>query len=105
MPDQPVITPALEDRARAENAEGLLDVVVELADDPQAAMTVPAQQESFERAASPVADAIAQLGGDVVDKAWINRTLRARVPAKGLEQLSTHAAVTALDVPHQIEPD
>jgi hypothetical protein len=98
----PVITPALEDRAQQESDDGLLDVVVELVPDSAAAPTVPAKRESFESAAAPVEVEISRLGGAVTGKAWINRTLRAQVPASRLSELSASEYVTALDVPHQI---
>jgi hypothetical protein len=100
-----VITDALAKVAREAGGDGLVDVVVELGEDPQAAKTAPALRESFESAAAPVSDTIAALGGSVTDKAWINRTLRAQVPAARLPELSQHEYVNALDAPRAIEPD
>ena len=100
-----MITSALAKLASEAGADRLVDVVVELSDDPAAAKTVPARRESFETAAVPVTAAIAQLGGSVTDQAWINRTLRAKVPAARLPELDEHEAVTALDAPRALELD
>jgi hypothetical protein len=100
-----VITSALAKLASEAGADRLVDVVVELSDDPDAEHTVPARRESFETAAEPVTQAIAELGGSVTDKAWINRTLRAQVPAARLPELNEHESVTALDAPRAIELD
>jgi hypothetical protein len=100
-----VITDALAKLASEAGGDGLVDVVVELSDDPQAEKTVPALRESFETAAEPVTETIAALGGAVTDKAWINRTLRAQVPAARLPELSDHAYVSALDTPRRLETD
>jgi hypothetical protein len=106
MPDQPtIINPELERRAQGEDAEKLLDVIVELHQDPDEEQSATQLRESFSRAKEPVSDAIAQLGGAVTGEAWINHTLRARVPAQSLESLSDLDAVRALDVPHEITPD
>jgi hypothetical protein len=83
----------------------LVDVVVELRDDPSAEQTMPALRASFESAAAPVAETIEQLGGSVAETAWINRTMRARVPARRLPELERHESVTGLDVPHRITPE
>jgi hypothetical protein len=83
----------------------LLDIIVELAPDTQNARTAPQLEESFERTAEPVATAISELGGELVGKAWLNRTLRARVPAQHLRDLMQLDEVTSLDVPHRVTPD
>lgn len=102
---QTKITPELESRARSEDGEALLDVIVEL--EPPAPERVSAAElkVAFRQAADPVAEAIAGLGGEVEGEAWINSTLRARVPVASLGDLSDLEAVAALDVPHQLTPD
>lgn len=105
MQEPPIIHPALERRASSEAADNLLDVVVELYQDPSQEATADAMRESFRQAKKAVADTIAALGGRVVDEAWINSTLRVRVPASALKQLSDLDTVRALDVPHDLIPD
>lgn len=98
------ITPEL--RARADSDAGdLVDVVVELYGANGGATSVPQMKSAFSHAAVPVSEAIAGLGGEVTAEAWINQTLRARVPAHGLAQLADLEHVSALDVPHRIEPE
>lgn len=98
------ITPELESRAESEADDALLDVIVELAGPAQRA-TVDETKAAFRENAEPVAQAITGLGGEVQGEAWINSTLKARIPARGLRDLSNIEAVAALDVPHRITPD
>jgi hypothetical protein len=107
------VTPDLASQMDAVDEEGLLDVVVELytptqrsavpAGDRQAAMTQ--MKEAFQAAADPVIQLILSYGGEVRGEAWINQTVRARVPAKLIEQLTAADSVTAVDVHRQIEPE
>lgn len=100
----PKITPALDERIRAEADDRLLDVVVELAGDaPEGGM--PELRQAFRDAAAPVEERIARAGGEVLDGAWLNRTLRAKVPAARLRELGDLDQVAALDVPHRVTPD
>ena len=105
------VTSDLESRVgRSDNAQ-LLDVVVELhpveplhyAGHPQAKMQ--ALKEAFERSSTDVERTILAEGGEVVDRAWINRTVRARIPAKAIASLAQHDEISVIDVPHAIEPD
>lgn len=92
---------------------GLLDVVIELHGGVEAgknatqsrADRIAALKESFNRSAAPVEEAVRKVGGEVTGHAWINQTLRARVPADKVKQLSEHDRVAKLDIPHPIERD
>jgi hypothetical protein len=107
------VTPALASRLEAAGDDGLLEIVVELENPPapksvgradrRAAME--AMKEDFRAAADPVEQAIQAAGGEVTGKAWLNHTLRARVPAKSVRGLVEHASVAAVDVPKPLEPD
>jgi hypothetical protein len=59
----------------------------------------------FETEAEPVEAAIENAGGQVLDRAWINHTMRALVPAGSLASLSTLDNVETLDLPRFIERD
>jgi hypothetical protein len=48
-------------------------------------------------------DKIASLGGEVLDQAWLNSTISARVPKHGLEVLEHDDRVQSIDLPHAIE--
>jgi hypothetical protein len=107
------VTSALASKLDEADDDGLLEIVVELAGpaapaavergDRRAAME--AMKEGFRAAADPVEQAIRSGGGEVTGKAWINNTLRARVPAKSLPRIVEQASVTAVDVPKPLEPE
>ncbi|MDQ3740517.1 MAG: hypothetical protein M3320_10070 [Actinomycetota bacterium] len=99
------LTESLRARIAEQQGEELLDVVVELEQDAAAQTSMPEAQRSFSARAEPVESAIAEAGGEVVDAAWINSTLRARVPAKKLRDVTSVDHVTAVDLPRAIEPD
>lgn len=99
--------------ARANESE-LVDIVLELR--PQAASSpepetgsrsdrVAARKEAFVRIAAPVEEAIRQAGGEVTGSAWINQTVRARVPARGVKDLCAHEEVRAVDAPRLLRPE
>lgn len=102
-PDQK-ISPELGSRV-ASDGNSVLDVVVELGPDTQDAPTAPKLRQSFELAAEPVTSTITNLGGEIVGKAWLNRTLRAKIPAQRLAELTGLDEVALLDVPHGLTPD
>ncbi len=66
---------------------------------------IAARKESFARISFPVETAISQAGGEVTEKAWINRTLRAKLPAKSLQRICELHEVEKLDASREIELD
>lgn len=60
-------------------------------------------QEDFTQQAAAVAAAIEKAGGEVLDHAWINKTLKARVPVGSIDTISEDAEVTAVDLPEKIQ--
>lgn len=99
------LTAGLRSELEKRPDDAVLDIVVELAHDAEAPRSIEEARQAFTERAEPVESAIAELGGVVVDKAWINSTLHARVPAGLLPRLSGVESVAALDVPHRITPD
>lgn len=107
------LSPTLVSKVETAHADDLVDVVLELQPaDPAIAAgarsrseKIAAHQEAFSRRSEPVESAIRQVGGEVIGSAWVNRTVRARVPARGLSHLSDLEPVAVLDVPHKLEPD
>jgi hypothetical protein len=94
--------------------DDLLEVVVELAEpDDAAAGKAPAgrseriahMKESFHAQATPVEQSIASMGGEVLGKAWINRTIHARVPARSVPELARAGSIAAVDTPHGLTPE
>jgi hypothetical protein len=111
--DAAKLKPDLTTRLAQAAAEDVLDVVVEMDAQTEPAAAAPQsrseqitlRKEKFDHDVVPVEEAIHEAGGEVVGRAWINQTVRARVPAQGVEQLSEHEKVAALDVPRRLEAD
>jgi hypothetical protein len=99
------ITPDLAAEVDAAESSNLLDVVVELAGDAEEASDMTAAKEAFARVADPVTEVISASGGHVLEGAWINNTLRARVPAGAVSEVAGADGVSAVDVPHKLEAD
>lgn len=99
------ITPDLAAQLDTAESTDLLDVIVALDGGRDEATDMAAAKEAFDRAAEPVTEIVAELGGEVVDGAWINQTLRARVPARGVADVAGFDGVAAVDVPHAIQAD
>ena len=95
------------------DASEMLDVIIELrpenepkAQQPQSrAEKIATLKENFIRDLAPVEEAVRNAGGELTGQAWINRTVRARVPTDFVRQLSEHEQVAKLDVPHAIKRD
>jgi hypothetical protein len=99
------ISSELGSRAAREHEAELVDVIVELRPAGHDTPSAAAARASFEHDAEPVVSTIAQLGGEVTGRAWLNRTLRARVPPGRLAELSDHTQISTLDIPRAIRPD
>ena len=104
------LTASLESELRDKDADELIDIIMELA--PAEATTsvdkrekVAALKAAFDRVSQPIVEAVQQLGGEVTGRGWINRTLRARVPAKALGLLSTSDAIESVDAPHKLQAE
>lgn len=61
-----------------------------------------ARKQRFLNACAPVERRIQKMGGEVLDHAWLNQTLRVRVPARIVEQLSEPECVTLVDTPARL---
>src|SRR5829696_1729764 len=99
------VTPKLAAEVDAADSSNLLDVVVELEGGGEEADDMAAAKEAFARAVEPVAEVIAGAGGQVLEGAWINQTLRARVPARAVSHLAGTDGVSVVDVPHRLEAE
>lgn len=93
----------------------LLDVIVELehetsinsarSNSKSRSEQINERKASFARISSPVENVINEVGGKVLEKAWINNTLLAKLPAAGLKTVSELKEVEILDAPHSLESD
>src|SRR5215204_3560718 len=107
------LTPDLTTQLTQAAGDDVLDVVVEL--DPRTGPATATPQsrseqialrnDAFSNDVVPVEETIHEVGGEVVDRAWVNQTVLARVPARGVEQLSELEKVAALDVPRTLEAE
>lgn len=104
----------LSDELEKIDSSELLDVILELRSDsrPETAQgvnsrreKVAALKEAFERNLAPVEEVVRKAGGEIMGSAWINQTVRARVPAKNVKELSEHDKIIAVDIPHALTPD
>jgi hypothetical protein len=97
------LTADLESLVQNVDARELVDVVVEL--DTRQGIDDGALEEWFSAVATSVADQIAALGGQVTGTAWINQTLKARLQAERVAELSQLDEIEVVDVPHKITLD
>ncbi len=103
-------------RMKKANASDLLEIILELY--PQAeseaaaapgaqsrSSKIAAKKEAFSRNVASVEEAVRKVGGEITGLAWINQVVRARVPVQGVQELSKHEKVAALDTPHSLKSD
>lgn len=104
----------LSERLKGTDGADLVEVVVRLgssaaeAAEPESRSRqemIAAKKEAFSRSMAPVEDAVRRAGGEITGHAWINRTIRARVPAGRVEELAEQETVEALSVPRLLEPE
>src|SRR5262249_12236005 len=105
------VSDELREKLAQPDAAGMLEVIIELHDsseplaqqDQSRQEKIAAMRESFIRDVAPIEDAVQRAGGEVTGHAWINRTLRARVPAGEIEQLAVNEQIARIDMPHKLE--
>lgn len=105
MESRPNITPDLAAQLDAAESTDVVDVIVELAGGGDEASDMAAAKEAFNRAAGPITEVVAGVGGEVVDGAWINHTLHARLPAAAVPDVADADGVAAVDVPHAVQAE
>lgn len=107
--DAAKFTTELSARTAEAREDQPLDVVIELSPgkrlvaDDRSLMEV--QRSAFEHDAQLLEEAVVAAGGEVLGTAWLNRTLKARVPLGSLRTLSELDIVETLDVPHTLRAD
>ncbi len=69
------------------------------------AQKIAAMKQSFSVSAEPIERAIESYGGEVIDRAWINQSLKVRLPRERVEALSEREDVERVDTPRAIQPD
>jgi hypothetical protein len=104
------LSPRLRQELGAVDESSQVEVIVELQplEPPKAASRqerMAAMKEGFERELRPVAEKIVQAGGQVLETAWLNQTVRGRIPAGAVERVAEHETVSGIDLPHKLEPE
>jgi hypothetical protein len=107
------VTEQLRKELERSEASDMVDVVIELRAEsgPRAqqaqtrAEKIATLKDNFIRDLAPVEQAVRNAGGELTGQAWINRTVRARVPTDCVKQLSEHDQVAKVDLPHALEHD
>jgi hypothetical protein len=62
-------------------------------------------KDRFDRRIVPLQETIRKIGGEITGQAWINETLRVRVPADKVKLLSDDDDVAKVDIPHPLTRD
>lgn len=107
------LTRQLRDRLDRTPDDSLVEVVLEILsndDEPPAAGAsrselMEAARKRFREAVAPVEEHVQRLGGEVLDRGWLNRTLRVRVPKRSVNQVTESASVRSADTPRPISRD
>lgn len=81
-----------------------VEVVLEL-DHDAAPIDMAHAKTAFEVLARPVERAIAEAGGTVGGKAWINGTIQATMPLPAVDKMAEINGVSAIDLPRTINAD
>ena len=99
------ISPALTDRLSRTTPTELVEIVLELIPPPPpVAAASPSRRDlvalkdAFAVESLPIEQIIDQVGGVVLERLWLNHTLKARVPAARLDQLVGSPRIVAIDV-------
>jgi hypothetical protein len=104
------LSPRLRQELGVVDESSQVEVIVELqpVEMPKAASRqerMAAMKEGFERELRPVAENIIEAGGQVLETAWLNQTVRSRIPAREVSHVAEHETVTCIDLPHKLELD
>jgi hypothetical protein len=104
------LSPRVTERLASLDGRSPVEVVVEMlpVEIPATgsrASRIEAVRAGFEQELRRVAERITAAGGEVLETAWINQTVRSSIPAAGLVRVAEDHAVTAIDLPRPLEPD
>jgi hypothetical protein len=96
-------------RARLEQIprDSLIEVILEISGGEGAPLRAGAsrgelmatRRQQFLETVAPVERRIHNMGGEVLDHVWLNQTLRVRVPAGNVDQLTEPDCVASVDAP------
>jgi hypothetical protein len=66
---------------------------------------IAALKTHFSASAEPIERAIESSGGEVLDRAWLNQSLKARLPREAVEALGEREDVDLVDTPRALRAD
>jgi len=69
------------------------------------AQKIAALKKDFSASAAPIEQAIERCGGTVLDRAWINQSIKARLPREAVEALGEREDVELVDTPRALQAD
>jgi hypothetical protein len=99
------VTPKLAEKIAASEPAEWLNVIVELDGGDDNVSDIATAKQEFHDVADPIIAAINALGNDVVNRAWINHTLRVRILAGDVKLIADLDGVVAVDVAQMIGAD
>lgn len=89
-----------------------IEVIVELKNDPNHLASLISRQAkitnikiSFSEQLESINNVLKNTGGIILDTAWINKTIKVRIPVNGLNELANIQSIKIIDLPHQIRRD
>jgi hypothetical protein len=108
------ISESLAERLHSSADDDMVELVVELDTPPPT--TAPAREssrrerttavrEAFETGSRPLESEIESAGGEITGRAWINQTVRARLPKRAVAAVTERREVRRLDTTRRIEAD
>lgn len=103
--NQEKLSDGLASRLETVDAADMVDIIVELEPPASKPPTLSATVARFKETSIPVTRTIEQVGGEVIGSAWINSTVRARVPASAVLKVAALQIVERIDVPSQLRAE
>lgn len=102
---QEKLSEELASRIESVAATDMVDIVVEIEAPASKPPSVSATITRFKETSTPVTQTIEQVGGEVIGSAWINSTVRARVPASAVSKVAALQNVERIDIPSQLRAE
>jgi hypothetical protein len=104
------LTKELRQRLEQVPHDSLVEVIVEIIGGESAparagasrADLIATRRQQFLETVAPVERRVHNMGGEVLGHAWVNQTLRVRVPAGTVDQLTESDCVASVDAPARL---
>jgi hypothetical protein len=104
------LTRELRERLEQVPRDSLVEVILEISGGESAPARAGAsrgdliatRRQQFLETVAPVERHVHNMGGEVLDHVWLNQTLRVRVPAGNVDQLTESDCVASVDAPARV---